>query len=43
MIFRYNVYSKECTDLLLKLVSCITLEDTKPMRRTKKRGSQKKT
>ena len=41
-IFRYNVCLEEYMDLSPRLKSGTTSEDTKPMRRTKKSGSQKK-
>ena len=40
--FRYNICPKKYTDLLLRLVNGTTSSDTKPMKRTKKKGSGKK-
>ena len=42
MIFSYNVCFEEYMDLSPRLRSGTTLEDTKPMRKTRKSGSQKK-
>ena len=41
-IFRYDVCLEEYMDLLLRLVSGSTSEDTKPMKRTKRSGNKKK-
>ena len=41
MVFKYNVCLKEYMDLSLTLISGTKSKDTKPMRRTKRSGSQK--
>ena len=41
-IFRYDVCLEEYMDLSPRLKSGTTSEDTKPMRRTRRSGSQKK-
>ena len=42
VVFRYNVCLEEYMDLSVRLRSGTTSKDTKPMRRTKRSGSQKK-
>ena len=41
-VFRYNVCLEEYMDQLPRSVSGTILEDTEPMKRTKRSGSQKK-
>ena len=40
VVSRYNVCLEKYMDLLVRLNSGTTSEDTKPMRRTKRSGSQ---
>ena len=43
MVFRYNVFLEEYMDLSGRLENGTTSEDTKPLRRTSRGGSQKTT
>ena len=42
MVFRYDVCLEKYMDLSVRLKNGTTSEDTKPMRRTRRSGSQKK-
>ena len=42
MVFKYNVCFEECMDLSPRSVNGTTLEETEPIRRTNRSGSQKK-